>query len=178
MTTHKRKKATKYRASQTHGGGAKKKRRGSGNRGGKGRAGTGKRADVNKPCVWSDEYYMGRHGFKMQGVKELITATNIGDVNDNTESLKRNGFAEEKSGVYVVDLEKAGFNKLLGSGIASKKLMIKVKYASENAIEKVKKAGGDLILTGTKKEGKKIKTEAQNKVPEKTSVKKQEPKGE
>lgn len=178
MTTHKRKKVTKYRASQTHGGGAKKKRRGSGNRGGKGRAGTGKKADVRKPCVWSDKYYMGRHGFRPQGVKERINAINVGDINDNAESLKKKGFADEKSGVCVIDLGKAGFNKLLGSGIVSKKMMVKVKYASENAIEKVKKAGGDLILTGAKKEEKKIRTETTNKVPDKTNIKKQEPKEE
>ena len=45
MTTHKIKKVRKYRGSKTHGGGHMKKRRGSGNRGGFGKAGTGKRAD-------------------------------------------------------------------------------------------------------------------------------------
>ena len=45
MTVNKRKKFSRYRGSMTHGCGSKKKRRGSGHRGGKGMAGTGKRSD-------------------------------------------------------------------------------------------------------------------------------------
>ena len=43
-----RKKVNKYRGSQTHGSGAKKKRRGAGNRGGRGMAGPGKIGDQKK----------------------------------------------------------------------------------------------------------------------------------
>ena len=45
MSVNKTKKVGKYRGSKTHGGGHMKKRRGAGNRGGRGMAGTGKRAD-------------------------------------------------------------------------------------------------------------------------------------
>ena len=65
MTTNKRKKVVKYRGSHTHGGGAKKKRRGAGHRGGRGMAGSGKRADQKKPTILKlyGNSYFGKKGF-------------------------------------------------------------------------------------------------------------------
>ncbi|HLC99270.1 MAG TPA: uL15 family ribosomal protein [Candidatus Nanoarchaeia archaeon] len=146
MTTHKNKKVTKYRGSKTHGGGAMKKRRGAGNRGGRGNAGSGKRADSKKPSIWADKYYFGKHGFKKKGIKEKICAVNVGYINEKIDSLKNKGLAAEKGGVYDIDLSRIGFNKLLGSGEISKKVVIRTKYAVENAIEKVSKAGGNVML--------------------------------
>jgi len=52
MTVHRRKKNKRMRgAKTTHGYGAKKKHRGSGNKGGKGMAGSGKRADQKKTMI-------------------------------------------------------------------------------------------------------------------------------
>ena len=63
MTVNKRKKNSRQRGSQTHGWGAKKKHRSFGNRGGKGMAGSGKRADSKKPSLWKERYF-GKIGFK------------------------------------------------------------------------------------------------------------------
>ena len=51
MTVNRRKKVVKQRGSHTHGWGSKKKHRGAGNRGGRGMAGSGKRADQRKPSI-------------------------------------------------------------------------------------------------------------------------------
>ena len=51
MPTNKRKKHTKMRAKTTHGYGSMKKNRGAGNRGGRGMAGSGKRADQKNEMV-------------------------------------------------------------------------------------------------------------------------------
>ena len=51
MKLKKRKKSSRYRGSHTHGRGFKKKARGKGHRGGKGMAGSGKRADHKKSLV-------------------------------------------------------------------------------------------------------------------------------
>ena len=152
MTTHKRKKVGKYRGSQTHGGGAKKKRRGTGNKGGTGRASTGKRAHARKPSVWADPLYFGRHGFHVPYKLEKITAINVDYLCEKIDDFKAKGMAAEKAGAYEIDLSKSGFNKLIGSGLCSKKMIIKVKYASSNAVEKVKEAGGEVILDPKKKE--------------------------
>ena len=75
MTVNKRKKISRYRGSMTHGGGSKKKRRGSGNRGGKGLAGSGKRSDSKKPSLWKEKYF-GKFGFVSKN-KSTINAVNI-----------------------------------------------------------------------------------------------------
>ena len=64
MTVNKRTKSSRDRGSKTHGCGSMKKRRGAGNRGGRGMAGTGKRADQNKPSIWKNKKYFGKYGFK------------------------------------------------------------------------------------------------------------------
>ena len=51
MRVKKRRKAIRYKGSQTHGRGAKERTRGSGNRGGYGMAGTGKRGDQRKSLI-------------------------------------------------------------------------------------------------------------------------------
>ena len=65
MPVNKRTKLSRYRGSHTHGCGSKKKRRGAGHKGGKGMAGSGKRADQKKPTIlklYGNDYY-GRRGF-------------------------------------------------------------------------------------------------------------------
>lgn len=144
MTTNKRRKVVKYRGSKTHGCGSMKKRRGAGSRGGRGMAGTGKRADTKKPSI-SDNYsrYFGKHGFKKKNPKK-INAVNLAYFQQKIDKLVMNSLTEEKAGVYTVDLSKLGFDKLLGSGRFSKKVNFTAKYASASAIDKVKKAGGNV----------------------------------
>ena len=48
MVVQRKKKVGKYRSHTTHGGGHRKKRRGAGSRGGRGNAGSGKRAGHKK----------------------------------------------------------------------------------------------------------------------------------
>ena len=144
MTTHKRKKVVKYRGSKTHGGGAKKKRRGAGSRGGRGMAGTGKRADTKKPSI-SDNYksYFGKHGFKKKNPRVVI-AVNLAYFQQKIDKLALQSLVQEKGGMYTVDLSRLGFDKLLGSGKLTKKINFTAKYASASAIEKVMKAGGSV----------------------------------
>ena len=69
MVVRKRKKNSRQHGSTTHGWGAMKKHRGAGNRGGRGLAGTGKRADQMKPLHWKERYF-GKLGFRPGGNKE------------------------------------------------------------------------------------------------------------
>src|SRR3989344_7621305 len=145
MTVNKRKKSARYRGSTTHGSGAVKKRRGAGNRGGRGMAGSGKRADSKKPSLWNERYF-GKFGFKSKSTAD-IRPVNIEYLEVNIEKLSRENAAVKENGAYSLDLEKLGFNKLLGSGKVLNKYRIKVSYASKKAIEKVKGGGGEVILT-------------------------------
>ena len=145
MTVNKRKKCVKYRGSKTHGGGAKKKRRGSGNRGGKGMAGTGKRADSKKPSIWKNLKYFGKHGFVSKHKRD-IKSVNINYLDENIIKLISQNIAIKEGEFFSVDLKKLGFNKLLSKGSATNKYKITTPYASKKAIEKIKNNGGEVIL--------------------------------
>jgi len=146
MTVNKRKKVTKLRGSKTHGWGAKKKHRGAGNRGGRGMAGSGKRADSKKPSLWKERYF-GKIGFKKKGVKKHIKITSIVYLEENLNKLLSKKLVKKENDVYIVDIASLGFNKLLGDGKVTKKFKITAEYASDNAVEKIKKAGGEVVLT-------------------------------
>ncbi|MBS3105631.1 uL15 family ribosomal protein [Candidatus Woesearchaeota archaeon] len=144
MTVNKRKKNDRQRGSMTHGWGAKKKHRGQGNRGGRGMAGTGKRADSKKPSIWKDKNYFGKYGFVSKTPKVKINAVNINFLEQHIIRFLLNNTIKKENDFYIVDLEKLGYNKLLGDGRISTKLKIKTPYASKTAVEKVKEAGGEV----------------------------------
>lgn len=116
----------------THGRG-KKAGRGAGLRGGKGNAGLLKHKYMHMIKYMPDHF--GRHGFKRpQSVIKKDKTINIGQLE------------EKYPGIKDIDLEKEGFDKLLGGGSLNSKLKIKVNSASEKAIEKIKDKGGVVIL--------------------------------
>jgi large subunit ribosomal protein L15 len=126
-------KTKKYRGSRTHGRG-KKAGRGAGLRGGRGNAGLHKHKYMHMIKYMPDHF--GRYGFKRP--QELIKEERAINV----------GLLEEKFPDKIkIDLEKEGFDKLLGSGTISKALTIKVPKASKRAIEKIESKGGKVILT-------------------------------
>lgn len=145
MTVNRRKKDVKFRGSHTHGWGSKKKHRGSGNRGGKGMAGTGKRADTKKPSIWQEEYF-GKHGFTHRGAVHH-NAVNVEYLDQNIEKLVKLDAAKQQNDSFVVSIADLGFDKLLGKGRVTKKLVVTACYASSRAVEAVKKAGGEVIMT-------------------------------
>jgi len=145
MTVNRRKKNTRQRGSMTHGWGAKKKHRGKGHQGGAGMAGSGKRADSKKPSIWKNERYFGKFGFVSKTPKVKINAVNVSYIEQHINKFLSNNLIKKEDGFYSVELEKLGFNKLLGDGKVSMKLKIKTPYASKSAIEKIKEAGGEVI---------------------------------
>jgi large subunit ribosomal protein L15 len=149
MTAKRGKKVQKYRGSKTHGGGSMKKRRGAGHRGGRGNAGSGKRADTNKPTVIKEGRHMGKYGFKKKNALK-VKGVNIGWLNAKLKKLIETKKTQEKSGVYEIDLAKLGYNKLLSGGKATHKMSITATYASAKAEEKVKQAGGSLHILAKK----------------------------
>lgn len=141
----KQKKNVRQRGSNNHGWGAKKKHRGKGHRGGKGMAGTGKRADQKKPSIWKDHDYFGKLGF--HSLKPKLAAVNTAYLEDRAQSLVAEGKAKAAGGVIEIDLKALGFDKLVSKGIVTKKFKLTVDYASSKAIEKIKKAGGDVVVS-------------------------------
>ncbi len=145
MVVNKRKKVTRYRGSKTHGGGSMKKRRGAGSRGGRGMAGTGRKADVKKPSIWKNTKYFGRHGFKKKNARK-IKAVNLIFIEENLDKLLSEKKIKQEDGDYIINLKDIGFDKLLSKGKTTKKFRISCSYASKKAIGSVKKAGGEVLL--------------------------------
>ena len=144
MVVNKRKKSDRQRAKTSHGWGSKKKHRGAGNRGGRGMAGSGKRADQKKPTIIKlyVNSYFGKKGFKTpKSIKEKINAINIGQLNKIIEK----GMAKKEKEIYNIDLNELGYKKLLSKGALKYKAKIKVKYFSKNTIEKLKQQGGEIV---------------------------------
>lgn len=135
MPVHRRKKAAKMRGSKTHGWGAMKKHRGAGNRGGRGMAGTGKRADTKKPTIinlYGNDYF-GKRGFRRP--QKVVKLQKRQQKMLNLEQL-------EKFDKQDINLTKLGYTKLLGKGKITKKYTITISSISKKAKEKIEKLGG------------------------------------
>lgn len=136
----KRRKNSRLRGSRTHGWGMAKKHSGAGNRGGRGNAGTGKRADHKKSKIlklYGNEYF-GKHGFRKHSASQDHTTINLYHLSNIKETS--------------IDLGKLGYTKLLGAGKITRKLTITVEVASQRAIEKVQAAGGKITTTSSTEE--------------------------
>ncbi len=148
MVSNKRSKNTRLRGSHTHGYGGKKKHRGAGSRGGRGMAGTGKRADTNKPSISANTKYFGVHGFTPVN-RKLVQTINLNTLQSRIEGLVAQKVAEKKGDTYVVDLTKTAYGKLLGSGSITIPVTVTVNTASARAIEKVQAAKGSVVVVDT-----------------------------
>jgi len=145
MRLKKRKKSSRFRGSHTHGRGFKKKARGSGHRGGKGMAGTGKRADQKKTLVLNlQESYFGKDKALRRKTSIKLKSMNIQQIIDNVQSFIKSGKAKESKDEIQITL--IGY-KILANGETNKKLKITASDASKSAIEKIKKAGGDIAIS-------------------------------
>lgn len=144
MTVKRGSKTRKRRGSRTHGWGLV--HRGSGQKGGAGNAGSGKKADCKKPSFASRQF--GRHGFKPKNPNHClpVLTTDIQHIDEKVEAWVAEKIASKEADVYVLDLEKIGFTKLLSTGRTTKKLRITTLAASAGAIDKVQKAGGAVLV--------------------------------
>lgn len=157
--THKRKKSSRMhgRKMGTAGHGSRKQHRSSGNRGGRGMAGTGKRADHKKTLILKlyGHKYFGKQGITSRGTqKDKTNKINVRTIQTNLNNLVKKGIAKETSKGFEINLEKY---VILGDGEIKEKLIIKAMKASKSAIEKVKKAGGEIILPAKKVKKKEVK---------------------
>lgn len=144
MVTNKTKKNRAMRGSRTHGWGSPKKHRGKGSRGGVGKSGMGKRGQHKMSLLNSlGIKNLGSHGFiRPSAVVTKVKAINLNAIDANINKWLTKKIAVEEKGVVSVDLSKIGFNKVLGTGRLSRKMIIKADKFSEGAKKKIEAAGG------------------------------------
>jgi large subunit ribosomal protein L15 len=152
----KRKKNTRQRGQTTHGWGSMKKHRGSGNKGGVGNAGSGKRGDAKKPSFWKNKNYFGMRGFTSKSNKSKIISINISDLSKYTLKIGKN----------EINLGDFGISKLLGTGNVNESYKIIVNFASAKAIEKIEKAKGSVTLLDQSSKAQNNNTETNQELEE------------
>jgi len=126
------------RGSRTHGYGRIGQHRDAGS---KGQRKVGRHKHLWSYVVTHEPDYFGKHGFTSpQSLKRKESIINISKLNELSQK-----FSEEK-GTTHVDLTSLGFTKLLGTGNITKPLIVNVASCSKTAAEKIKKAGGQVLI--------------------------------
>ena len=145
MVVRRKKKVRKLRGSRTHSWGQVGQHRKSGSKGGVGAVGFQK-----YKWTWAVKYFpdwYGKHGFTRAPVIRISTKTiNVGELDELIKDMSRRGELKPVRKVYRIDLSALGYNKLLGRGSLSVPVKVKVAFASEKAVEKIKEAGGEVTL--------------------------------
>ncbi|MCB9362437.1 uL15 family ribosomal protein [Candidatus Woesearchaeota archaeon] len=142
----------KFRGSKTHGWGSMKKHRGAGSRGGRGNAGTGKKGNAKEPSMWRSGMKLGKFGFKLGRPAAINNPISIKNLELSLPQLVADKTATKDGDSYTVDLTKLGYTKLVGTGKATLKIKVTAPAATASAIEKIKNAGGDVLVAGAEPE--------------------------
>lgn len=146
MQKRKSKKIHKMRGRRAAGYGFSAGHRASGQRGGKGMAGSKKHHYIK--VMQENPRYFGKLGFKRpQKLLEDVVVLNIGEIDAAADGLVEDGMATMKGKRYQIDVAKLGVDKILGSGKVTRKLdLVGVKAISVRAREKVLGFGGTIDL--------------------------------
>jgi len=155
MVVRRKRKSRKLRGrTRTMGWGRVGQHRKAGSRGGKGAVGFHKHK-----WIWTVKYFpdwYGKKGFvpRNPSYEEEIRILTLRDLNDLISRLRLENKIEMSEGKVKIDITKYGYNKIVSKGDIEIPVEVVTKYATEKAIEKIKKAGGEVILLYTKETGK------------------------
>ena len=167
--TKKRKKSKGQRGNTTYGHGARKQWHSSGDHGGCGMAGTGKRADHKKSLVIKlyGNSYFGKQGVTSRSTEHIRNdVMNLKDIEKNFDSLM------EKYGKgEVLDLKEY---KILGDGEFTRKVTIIARGFTQSAKEKIEKNGGKAEIREIVKKSDSDKKVEKKEVKKKPAKKKTE----
>ena len=154
MGFKKRKKSTRYRGSQTHRRGHRKRTKGSGNRAGVGMANSGKKGCAKKSLIiklYGMDYFGGDKTLRRGNVAPKLKVINLSDLIERFDNLISQGIAKQTAKGFEFNLK--GY-KILANGPLNAKIFVKASAASQAAIEQIEAAGGTIELDSEKKEEK------------------------
>lgn len=139
----------KYRGSRTCGGGTHKNRRGAGNRGGRGHAGSNKHHFIKAIKEGYRKGYIHKGFSRPQSLIKKQITINIEELDELIDFLYEMNaeYIEKENDRYIINLNSININKVLGSGTISKKIEVTCSNFSKKAIEKIEQAGGKYILS-------------------------------
>ena len=134
MVVRKRRKKNKARGNRTHGAGGTKNRRGSGCRGGVGKAGSHKHK--------FSKYWVDFGVKRMFKARPKQPAVNLEYISEKIEDWVAAGKVKQENGMIIIDGKALGFGKVLGKGMVKEKLKLENATASKGAAQKIVAAGG------------------------------------
>jgi large subunit ribosomal protein L15 len=136
---HKLRKIRKTRGSRTQGYGRVGQHRKTGS---KGMRNVGRHKHLWSYVLRYEPEYFGKKGFVSP--KSLRKKENVINVKRLDEIAGK--FSVEKEGKMFIDLESLGYTKLLGTGKIATSLVVKVGSCTKSAAEKIKEAGGQILM--------------------------------
>jgi len=137
---HKLRKVRKKRGSRTHGYGQVGQHR----KGTKGKAGLHKHRWTY--IIKHDPHYFEKRGFTSQkAISRKTNVINVGELGELADKLAAEKKLERKQKKIFLDLDKLGYNKLLGTGKITRPILVKVAAHSEAAGKKLEEAGGQVL---------------------------------
>lgn len=90
--------------------------------------------------------YFGKKGFtSLKERSRKINIINVGELDELVDKLAAEERLERKGKKIFLDLEKLGYNKLLGMGKITKPVLVKVAFHSEAAVKKIEEAAGQIL---------------------------------
>ena len=138
---HKLRKSRKQRGSRTVGWGRVGQHRKGGQ---KGQTRSGRHKHLWSYVLRYEPDHYSKKGFYSPS-RRRVKVMNVGDLEDLAMRLLAGAGLEEREGLVHLDLDRLGYNKLLGMGRVTKPFSINVTSYSESAAKKVEEAGGKLI---------------------------------
>ena len=137
---HKLRRVRKKRGSRTHGYGQIGQHR----KGTKGKAGLHKHrwTYVTK---YEPDYFEKRGFTTHKAIGRKTNVINVGKLDELADKLAAEKKLERKQKKFFLDLNKLGYDKLLGMGKITKPILVKVVANSEAAAKKIEEAGGQIL---------------------------------
>ena len=87
--------------------------------------------------------YFGKKGFtSAKSLRQKVNVMNVGKLDEIASKFS----TEKEEGKFFINLESLGYTKLLGTGKVTKPLIVKVPSCSTSAAEKIKGAGGQILM--------------------------------
>ena len=139
-------KSRRYRGSRYCGWGQIGQHRQSGSRGGVGNAGKHKHLWIR--TVIEEPDHFGHDSVKSHNRNVVSRWINVRDLDS---LIQEDESKRDSKGLYILDLNSLGYDKLLGGGQVNGKFEVRINRISDKARDKVEQSGGEVVVISNEK---------------------------
>ena len=139
-------KSRRYRGSRYCGWGQIGQHRQSGSRGGVGNAGKHKHLWIR--TVIEEPDHFGHDSVKSHNRNVVSRWINVRDLDS---LIQEDESKRDSKGLYILDLNSLGYDRLLGGGQVNGKFEVRINRISDKAREKVEQSGGEVVVISNEK---------------------------